>query len=309
MAVALASELVYNVILAVVATLLFAPGYALGTILRALYIRWFASLRYLLFGLKRLPRNWRENLWVIDLSHAPELLPQSGRVDDELTVAGLWNRIANEDGVGKVIGSTLISAFYLPALAYRWSIKASAWLWWPLALALTPPFEGMDGYKLRRRAAIISRGAWSKALLVVLPQLLAWLALSLNLGLKEWLHDLSPNIADFAGRLLTAVPPPPLGLRFGLLCLALVLAGLLLWLSNDLAASYPEVLDGPKGYDDLNDAQKTDFKASARPMERLRLLFIVTLFLLGEAVALAFLHGKNPAEIERLIWPWLLAWL
>ena len=294
---------------AVFATLLIVPGYALGIILRALYIRWFASLRYLLLGLKRLPRNWRENLWVIDLSHSPELLPQSGRVNDNLTVAGLWNSIADDDGVVKVACLTLIPAFYLPALAYRWSIKASAWLWWPMALALMPPFEGLDGYKLRRRVAIVSRGAWSKLLLLALPVLLAWLALSLNLGLKEWLHDLSPNIADFADRLLTAFPPPPLGLRFGLLCLALVLAGLLLWLSNDLAAAYPEVLDGPKGYDDLNDAQKADFKASARPMERLRLLFIVILFLLGEAVALAFLHGKNPAEIERLVWPWLLAWL
>ena len=290
--------------------LIFGPSYILGIMLLALFVRWFASLRYILHGLKHLPRNWRENLWVIDLVHPPELLPQAGRVDGNFfTVTGLWRGLADEKGSAKAATAFLIPTYYLPALAYRWSIKASAWLWWPLALALTPPFEDLDGYKLRRRAAVVSRGAWSKLLLFALPVLLAWLALSLNLGFKEWLQSLSPTIADFAGRLLTAVPPPPLGLRFGLLCLALLLAGLLLWRSNDLAASYPEVLDGPKGYDDLNNEQKADFEASARPMERLRLLFIVTLFLLGEAVALAFVHAKNPPEIERLVWPWLLEWL
>ena len=35
----------------------------------------------------------------------------------------------------------------------------------------------------------------------------------------------------------------------------------------------------------------------------------VVLFLLGEACALAFFHGRNPAEVERLVWPWLLEWL
>jgi hypothetical protein len=294
----------------VLGVLLFGPGIALGTMLCALYIRWYASLRHLLRGIKGLPRNWRENLWVIDLTHPPELLPQAGKVDKAFfTVAGLWRGLADEDWSWKVLAAILIPAFYLPAIAYRWSLKASAWLWWPLALALTPPFEGLDGYARRQRAAVISRGAWSKLLLVALPVLLAWLLLSLDLGFKDWLESWSPDLAKFADKLLQAIPPPPLGLRYGLLWLTVLLAGVLAWRSHDLLAAYDKVLGSPRGYSELSDAEKVDFEASARGVERLRLLFIVSLFLLGEAVALAFLHARNSPEIERLVWPWLLDWL
>ncbi|MGZ8219829.1 hypothetical protein [Methylomagnum sp.] len=289
--------------------LLFGPAFVAGILLRALFIRWFASLRYLSRGLKRLPRNWRENLLVIDLTHPPELLPQAGKVGNWLTVTGLWAQFLGEKGGEKAFTAFLIVAWYLPALAYRWSLKASAWLWWPLALALTPPFEGLDGYARRDRAAIVSRGAWSKLLLSGLFVLVPWLLLSWHSGIKDLLVPVSPAIADSAQKLLVLFPPPPMGLRYGLLWLAVLLGVVLAWHSHNLLAGYDKVLGSPRGYSELSPQEQQRFETQARPVERLRLGLIVVLFLLGEAVALAFAHDRNQAEIERLIWSWLLEWL
>jgi hypothetical protein len=79
-----------------------------------------------------------------------------------------------------------------------------------------------------------------------------------------------------------------------------------LWSSHNFLAAYDKVLGSPRGLSELNEQEKADFAASARPVERWRLLFIVTLVLLGEACALAFAHARNPAEVEALVWPWLL---
>jgi hypothetical protein len=98
-------------------------------------------------------------------------------------------------------------------------------------------------------------------------------------------------------------------MRYGLLWLLVLLAGWLLVSSHNLAASFEDVLTSPKGYEDQSERGKADFDDAAHSLERWRMLFIVTLIFLGEAVALAFVHAKNPAEIERLVWPWLLHWL
>jgi hypothetical protein len=128
--IAIAGAITITIALArgAVLRLIFGPSAATGALLRALFIRWFASLHFFFYGLKRLPCNWRENLLVIDLIHPPELLPQAGRVRNAFTVAGLWRAIACKTGFDKAYGIILIIAWYLPALAYRWSLKASAWL-------------------------------------------------------------------------------------------------------------------------------------------------------------------------------------
>lgn len=295
--------------LTVVMTILFGLTLSLGGLLHALFIRWFATLRYFFNGLQQLPHNWRENLGIIDFTHAPELLPQASKVSKLFSIAGLRHRITNEGGIEKVTLIVLLAAWYFPALAYRWSLKASAWLWWPLALALTPPFEGLDGYARRDRAAIVSRGAWSKLLLFGLTVLVPWLLLSWHPAIKDLLAPVSPAMATSAETLLKLFPPPPMGLRYGLLWLAMLLGVVLAWYSHNLLAAYDKVLGSPRGYSELTPQEQQRFETQARPVERLRLWLIVVLFLLGEAVALVFAHDHNPAEIERLVWPWLLEWL
>ncbi len=291
-----------------ISSLLVGSAFALGALLRALTIRWKASLCHLSRGLRCLPHNWRENLLVVDLGHPPELLPQAGSVCKDFTVAGLWHRMADETGSDQVVTAILIAAWYLPALAYRWSLKASAWFLWPLALALTPPFQGMDGYARRERAAVVSRGAWAFPLLLPLT-LLVWLLLSLWPELKEWLVLLWPTAAETTQKLLGLLKPPPLGLRYGLLWLVVLLALALAWRRKNLLAAYDKVLGSPKGYSELSEQEREEFESRASGVERLRLWMIVALFLFGEAFALDFIRARNPTEIEHLIWPWLLVWI
>jgi len=175
-----------------------------------------------------------------------------------------------------------------------------------LALVLTPPFEGLDDYAQRERVAIVSRGAWSKLLLLGLTMLVPWLLLSWYPGIKDWLEPVWPAAAESAQKLLVLFPPPPAGLRYGLIWLAVALGGLLAWHSHNLLAAYDKVLGSPRGYSELNEEEQRRFKNSARPVERLRLWLIVVLILLGQAVALAFIHDRNPPLVERLVWPWLL---
>jgi hypothetical protein len=147
---------------------------------------------------------------------------------------------------------------------------------------------------------------WAKLLWLILLLLVPWLLLSLPPVVKDWLHLLSPAMAEQAQVLKDKLPPPPLGLCYGLLWLVAMLASRFVWCSSNLVASYDKVLGSPRGYSELSDAEKEDFESRARPVERLRLWMIVALILLGQAFAVDFVHARNPAEIERLVWPWLL---
>lgn len=51
---------------------------SLGSFVRAVFIRLWATLQYWSLGLAAFPRNWRETVCVIDARHLPELLPGAG---------------------------------------------------------------------------------------------------------------------------------------------------------------------------------------------------------------------------------------
>lgn len=282
-------------------------GLALGTFVRACYIRLIATLRHPIFGLRTLPRNWSETLLIVDLFHSPELLPRAGSVNEMFSLRGLWQLTDQNYLSNRVLTVILSIAWYLPAIAYRWSLKASAWLWWPLAIALTPPLQGLDGPARREKAAHLTGGAWAFPILLPLA-VLAWLALSAWPGFAAWLA-LLPETGRIANTLLSLLTPPPPGLRYVLLWLAPVLALALWWRRKNFQAAWSQVLASDKEYRELTPEEQQRFDAGARAVERLRLLLIVALLFLGEAIALAFAHGKDPQGVERLIWPGLLNWL
>ena len=304
--------------------LFYCAAIAFGILLRCLFIRWYATLRHLPTGLSRLPQNWREALLVIDLIHPPELLPQAGRVDTDFTVGGIWDgiqagRVDTDLSVGGIWDGMyasnrfdlitrliFIPALYLPALAYRWSLKASAWLWWPLALALSSPLEGLDGQISREKTARSVSGAWRLLLPLIPAVVFAWLILSDFPGFNFLLHILPKEAGTLANELLVATSPPPFGVRYVALWLGCALALVFWWRTKNLKASHGKVLESPKEFNDLPDVDKARFLQLARPIERHRMLLIVTLLVLGEAYALSFFHSVEPQLAERFFAPWLL---
>lgn len=279
----------------------------IGVLLRGLLIRWVATLSHLRAGLANLPRNWRETMLVIDLLHPPELLPQAGRINYIFTVRGNWRNVTQKpsDAWGKIFSLTFLLAWYLPALVYRWSLKSSAWLWWPLAWALSSPLEGLDGKMSRERTAISIGGAWRLLLPLVSAVVFAWLIISALPGL-DFLLTIVPEVATkLADKLLHLVAPPPFGVRLIALWLGCVLALVFWWRTKNLKASHVKVLESPKEFNDLRDEDKERFLQLARPIEKLRLLLIVAVLVLCEAYAISIFHAINPSLAEKLFAPCL----
>jgi hypothetical protein len=285
-----------------------APFLVLGILLRGLLIRWIATLCHLLAGLAHLPQNWRETLLVIDLLHPPELLPQAGRINSYFTVRSVWRYVIKKPASNaweKIFSLMLLLAWYLPALAYRWSLKASAWLWWPLALALSSPLERLDGRRSREKTAQSVGGAW-RWLLVVPAVVFAWLILSALPGFDFLLTMLPEEATKLAKKLLNLASPPPFSVRYVALWLVCILALVFWWQTKDLKASHSKVLESPKEFNELSSEDKERFLQLARPIEKLRLLLIVTVLVLVEAYTVSFFHSVNPQLAEKLVAPWLL---
>lgn len=280
-----------------------------GVLLRSMLIRWIVIFYHLLPGLANLPKNWRETLLIIDFLNPPELLPQAGKVHRNFIVRGVWRDIVKEsayDGWTRLFYLMVVVALYLPALVYRWNLKASAWLWWPLALALSSPLEGLDGKMCREKTAISVGGAWRWLLPVIPAVVFAWLILS-ALPRLDFLLTILPEVATkLTEKLLHLAEPPPFGARLIALWLGCVFALFFWWRTKNLKASHGKVLESPKEFNDLLPEDKVRFLQLARPIEKLRLLLIVTVLVLGEAYAISIFHAVNPPLADKLVAPWLL---
>ncbi|MDD4964931.1 MAG: hypothetical protein PHI11_13545 [Gallionella sp.] len=276
----------------------------MGVVLRSQLIRLLATLLHLPQGLEQLPQNWRETLWVIEIRHSPELIPQAGAVNNLFSVKSLWQGILKEETVAeRLTRAILLPILYLPALAYRWSLKASAWLWWPLFLLLKPPFAGLNERACCKETVLSVSGKW-RLLLWIPVVLLAWLTISAlpQLGI---LLEIFPKEAATLGKLLATVQPPKFGLLYIMLWL---LGGLTIWYylaSENLKLLHTDELK-PKQFASLPAEEKAIFLASARHVEKLRLALIACVIVGGYAFAAMWLHDKNPAYANHFLAPWLL---
>lgn len=278
-----------------------APA-VLGMLLRSVFIRWFATLRHLPTGLANLPQNWRETLLVIDPFHPPELLPKAGEVNAEFTVRGVWRSALSRSSANRELLLPLLTcvAWYLPAMAYRWSLKANAWLWWPLALALSSPLRGLDSQTSRERTARSVSGAWPWVALLVLVVVFLWLVLAAFPDGATVPQHIWPKEASAAETLLSKIAPPPVGVRYVIVWLVLILGLILWWRTKDLKATHGKVLESPKEFNDLDADAKARFMRLARPIEKVRLLLIVCLVMLCEAYALIVLHAVDTQLAEKI---------
>lgn len=222
-----------------VALALFFPFMALGILIRGLIIRLYATMCYPLTGLVQLPQNWRETLLVIDFTHPPELLPQASTIIPALSVKKIWAARKANKGIDHLYTSTFIAICYLPALAYRWSLKASVWLWFPLSLALTPPLQNQKAQGSRRKMAILHAWHWPYFLIATVGIL--WL-LSATPLLETWLPLLPAEYVTIHANLPA---PPTLGFRYALACLGCLLIMLLIIKSRNLKASHGSILTPP----------------------------------------------------------------
>lgn len=302
------SDSVFVKVVRLVVWPIFGVGLGIGVWSRSLGIRVYASLRHPLAGLRRLPHNWREILLAVDFLHPPELLPGAGQIDRGFTVAGLLVELKSENTEGRLFRSMVVPLWYIPALLWRWSLKATLWLWWPLALLLRPPLDGLPAESVRDLAAhrVFGPGRWLSVPALLLP---AWVALSQWPDWKTWLDPWQDAWwQQLLQQLLTLAPPPP-GLRLAalLLCCGLVLASA--WQAGRLKSMHKQALEEEQTFAELSEPRQALLAQRARCLERWHTAQVVAFILLGYAVALWLAQTHYPTEAARFIPAWLPGYL
>lgn len=280
------------------------PAFIFALFVRTAFIRLWATLRYWRLGLTAFPHNWRETVCVVDASHLPELLPGAGEINPVFSLQGLLEQKIEGMFDNKIFKFLLVTNFatiiYLPALLYRWNLKASAWLWGPVALLLSPVLWANDE-TMRHKTAYWTTRAVQSVLWSVWVGFVGWL-------LAAYLPD---DVRALFPHWVTVVyghfPLPTLGLRYGLLVLlALSLLGLL-EAAYRVRAVHGKALEGDfeKGSEEL----KAELRRLAIPVSRwLRVNLVLMTFNIW-AFAWQWAVQRWPDQLQHITWPWLRPWL
>lgn len=284
------------------------PSVVFGFFLRMTLIRVVATWLHMSAGLGAFAKNWRETVLVIDIWHPPAMLPGAGEVSKVLTFSGAWGMpLAGSsafdtaaNGVGKLF---LMLFIYLPALFYRWNIKASSWLWGPVALMLWP-VAWVNDEAMRRKTAFWTTWGLQSLIGSGVAALFACLAMrfvpaDLVTDFPHWLQTVQTR----------GLAPGP-GLRYGLLWLVAVSMAALLLAAYRMRAAHAKALEGAgdfhKGYD---VELKEEFRRLAQPVRRLLQWNLAVIALTLWIFALWWSLNRWPNELNGAVWAWITPYL
>jgi hypothetical protein len=290
----------------VIPMILFIPFLPLGILLRGFAIRLFATLQNPIAGLAQLPQNWRESLFTIDFLHPPELLPQASLVDKDLSVKGLWATRKKYFYLEKIFFGILLLSLYLPAIAYRWSLKATAWFWFPLALSLTPQLAAQDTNISDASPGVFQSWYWhyvGLAAVIMVWMFSGWLFWLLP---SQWRPLLPAELATLASNLPS---PTPFGLLTIIACIAVILTVVFIYRTKTLRASYNRVFKSSNGFarpDQQKGKYYDVFIHAAKKINRIRLLLILAFWLWCYGMVFGMLYQYFPA-LSHFTWSWLPA--
>ena len=199
---------------------------------------------------------------------------------------------------------TLCFLIYVPAVLYRWNLKASAWLWWPVALVMTSPFQGKSDAEKVEASAVTTNGFWSSKREWFAYAIGAWLLVG-QLP-SDQVAKLN-FLAEFktATKLSEWITPPPLvSLRFWLFALC---AALIFWLHKQAVDLRAIGVKHNDGIVDPAETQRSVKRIAA--LEKLRLCTIAVCVLTGWIFGLWVAQKQWPQLFQSMMWRWLLPWL
>lgn len=226
-------------------------------------------------------------------------------MSDQLAVESLWRGMSIEKNLWKKFTSiVLIAIIYLPALTYRWSLKASAWLWLPLILLPKQSLESLENVDKTRKIGRLVSGL-SRFLPIVAVVVAVWLTLALLPEFTFLLNALPEKLGELVKGFGEWIQPPQIGgIRY-----------ITLWLFCGLTLLYWRDVDNYKtdktSCADLTDEHdKAQFQQEltrlAGDIEKLRSFLIVTVFVWCEANSAYLFHTYNPTNANHFLAPWLL---
>lgn len=125
----------YLILIIIALPLCYIIGMLIGFLCRSLIVKVYVTLIQLLINpidtLSQIPKNFREQIFVNDIFYSPELLPDIWKVNKSFQASGIIENSKNKHIHLKSI-AYIICFFLLPAYLYRWSIKSTAWFYFPL---------------------------------------------------------------------------------------------------------------------------------------------------------------------------------
>jgi hypothetical protein len=280
------------------------PLFVFGVFVRAIMIRMTATICEARSGLHYFSQNWQETVLYVDFCHAPTLIPRAETVNERFSFSHLLNDIESVKDISSKAAFFVIGSFiYIPAIIYRWNIKASSWLWWPLVVALHHPGWLVDKTTeetMRTRIAVHSKLVlllfWPAVIVLVLWLADPLLPSAITQAIKEW-----KSVAD-------ALPAAPHGVQRAVLWMAVGTLTMLWYSAFAIRAAHAKALEGAKDYESYGDELKLGFKVMA---VRLHLWKCCTYALAALSLWLYLLWWalQTWPDLRFLIWDWLQPWL
>jgi hypothetical protein len=135
----------------------FLPSIVLGVWLRTILIRFTATAYFPWSGFWNIPANFKRTLFVIDLRHPAELIPDF--LGNFINTSGeMLLLLSKREGIwDTVMGVAGYLVFFIPAYLYRLSIKSTCWLYLPLVyIASERDFAWTSEHLIDR----LMRGGW-----------------------------------------------------------------------------------------------------------------------------------------------------
>jgi len=122
----------------IIAFIFITPGILLGYLVRALISK-IVSTTYIFFKLffltlLSIPENYKEQILINDILVNPELLPEISKKYKGYSLFGLFDEFKHADNFIEKIFSIMAIPFFSLAYLYRWSVKSTAWFYFPLFL-------------------------------------------------------------------------------------------------------------------------------------------------------------------------------
>lgn len=303
---AITTSVLAVVILSAGAAVAVMGGSAIGTIVLGIGIRTAATLRYFGAGFRAMPENWRRTVLVEDLFHAPELLPRASTLNAEYSAGGLLRAAASlSAGYQRVVAYSMVLGLYVSAILYRYSIKATAWIWWPISLAARTVSirRRLPRNDLRRITAASVAGPMSvlvRAGLFFLALAVCYQLLSSNAAILLLIpNDTQTMIRSFVD--VGLLPPP--GLRLLALSASVLFATIYWWKISQVLAAFEEPLKAPTEFEALTGHERVSFTQAAHATERLRLLMLASLVSFIEFQLIYAASFVYPEQVRFLFWP------
>jgi hypothetical protein len=294
-----------------VASLVLVPFIVAGFVCRIVSIRIVSTLRHWQEGLVQFPLNCFETFFVVDLKHAPELMPGARSVHPLLTVDGIWksmalprddDRASLQRAAAWVIAGAMALMIWFSATVYRVNIKASAFLWGAIALAFSP-IVWPDDEDMRTRTSFWT--TWS----LLGGQLTGFLVLSVWLAVP-WITVPLDHVAPGSLAAIAAIAPPPkVGLRYWALCVLCLCLGVLLYYAYAIRAAHSKALEGAGDFKSYGPELQQRMKSMANPVRRWLKINTAVAVLSAWTFTLWAAITYWPGHFPNAAWGWVKPWL